>query len=129
MFWTSILRAATASAAPENLGQSIQRLLPTKLPPSLASHPGNLYRILSRTPSGGVGKRVYQLRWSEKNLDECYWVVTKAVFKDEGKHGRAWGNLYWRGKLVQERPMRIRGALKYTWAEGHSQASLPTATA
>lgn len=95
MFWTSITRAA--APAPKNLGKSLQRLLPEKLPPSLVAYPGNLYEVLSRTPTGGIGKRVYQLRWSEKNIDGCYWQVTKTVFKREGKHGKAWGMLYWKG--------------------------------
>ncbi|KAJ3857147.1 hypothetical protein EV368DRAFT_71168 [Lentinula lateritia] len=122
MFWTSIV---LSSAAPPNIGKSLRRLLPRALPPSLVAHPGNLYEVLSRTPSGGVGKRVYQPRWSQKNILDCYWVVTRSQFKCEGKHGKAWGKLFWKGRLVSTTEERIRGSLKYTWAEGQSQVMLP----
>ncbi|KAJ3829054.1 hypothetical protein F5880DRAFT_1525619 [Lentinula raphanica] len=141
MFWTSITRSARQ---PSNLVETIRKLLPERLPPSLVSRPGNLYEILSRTPSGGVGKHVHQLRWSQKSIPDCYWVVTRSQFKCEGKHGKAWGKLVWKGKyfymfscdkswnygvsfilgrIVSEREERIRGSLKYTWAEGQSKAS------
>jgi len=139
MFWTSIAR----SVPPTNISHSLQKLLPKTLPPSLQNNPGNLYQVLSRTPSGGVGKRVYQLRWSEKGIEDCYWIVTQSKFKCEGKHGKAWGKLVWRGaclcrmidcqavliictgKEVSEKPERIRGSLKYKWAEGVSKSSEP----
>ncbi|KAF9076516.1 hypothetical protein BDP27DRAFT_1313467, partial [Rhodocollybia butyracea] len=108
--------------APANLGRSLQKLLPIQLPPSLVASPGNLYQVLSRTPSGGVGRRVYQLRWSQKNIPDCYWVITRTKFKCEGKHGRAWGKLFWKGNQVGGIE-RIRGSLKYTWAEGMSKAT------
>lgn len=69
-----------------------------------------------------MGKKVHQFRWSEKQIPDSYWVVTRAKFKCEGKHGKAWGMLYWKDKLVSTKEERIRGALKYTWKEGHSVA-------
>ncbi|KIK65586.1 hypothetical protein GYMLUDRAFT_219753 [Collybiopsis luxurians FD-317 M1] len=122
MFWTSITR----SASPVNVEKALQKLLPNKLPPSLVPRPGNLYEVLSRTPSGGIGKRVYQLRWSEKNIHDCYWVVTRSKFKCEGKHGKAWGVLHWKGVPVSQKEERIKGSLKYTWAEGQSTATATT---
>ncbi|KAJ3990319.1 hypothetical protein F5890DRAFT_1399289 [Lentinula detonsa] len=122
MFWTSIARSVTP---PPNLGKALQKLLPSRLPSSLVARPGNLYEVLSRTPSAGVGKHVYQLRWSQKNIPDCYWVVTRSHFKCEGKHGKAWGKLVWKGRPVSAREERIRGSLKYTWAEGQSQATQP----
>uniref|UniRef100_A0A8H8CJQ7 Uncharacterized protein n=1 Tax=Psilocybe cubensis TaxID=181762 RepID=A0A8H8CJQ7_PSICU len=109
------------------ISQTITRRLPLKsvaLPPTLKPGKGNLYEVLSRTPTGGVGTEVYQTRWSAKNILGCYWLVTRSVFKDEGKHGRAWGRLYWKGVCVSPREERIRGALKYTWREGRSGSSL-----
>lgn len=82
------------------ISQTITRRLPLKsvaLPPVLKPSKGNLYEVLSRTPAGGVGAEVYQTRWSQKSIMDSYWVVTRSVFKDEGKHGRAWGRLYWKG--------------------------------
>ncbi|OCH95949.1 hypothetical protein OBBRIDRAFT_800224 [Obba rivulosa] len=101
---------------------AIQRLLPKHLPPSLSSRPGNLYEVLSRYPNDGVGRRVHQTRWGTKMIEGCYWEVTRTKLKLEGKHGKAWGVLIWRGKKVSEREERIRGALKYNWAEGESKA-------
>ncbi|KAK1231719.1 hypothetical protein PQX77_005151 [Marasmius sp. AFHP31] len=122
MFWTSIRSTATASTP--NITQSLQKLLPQKLPPSLTpSGTGSLYEILSKTPTGGVGKHVYQTRWSKKQIPDSYWVVTRTKFKCEGKHGKAWGKLVWRGKEVSTREERIRGSLKYKWAEGQSKVA------
>jgi small subunit ribosomal protein S34 len=95
MWWTPIRRSRTAKSL--GLSCSIQNLLPNKLPPSLSTRPGNLYQVISRAPGGGVGKKVHQIRWSEKQIPHSYWVVTRAKFKCEGKHGKAWGKLYWRG--------------------------------
>jgi small subunit ribosomal protein S34 len=77
---------------------ALQSLLPSKLPPSLAVHSGNLYQVLSRKPEV-AGRRVYQTRWSQKHIDDSYWLVTRARFKCEGKHGKAWGKLYWKGEF------------------------------
>ncbi|GLB33510.1 putative mitochondrial 28S ribosomal protein S34 [Lyophyllum shimeji] len=114
MLWTPVRSSGIA--------QSIQKLLPNKLPPSLVPRTGNLYEVLSRSPGGGVGTKVHQIRWSEKQIGDSYWVVTRSRFKCEGKHGKAWGLLYWKNKLVSPREERIRGSLKYTWAEGRSVA-------
>ncbi|ESK93718.1 hypothetical protein Moror_1416 [Moniliophthora roreri MCA 2997] len=116
MFWTSI------RSSPPDLSRTLQKLLPKKLPPSLTTPKGNLFEVLSKTASGGVGKHVYQTRWSRKQISDSYWVVTRTKLKCEGKHGKAWGKLVWRGKEVSEREELIRGSLKYNWAEGHSKA-------
>ncbi|KAJ7117304.1 hypothetical protein C8R43DRAFT_1077647 [Mycena crocata] len=100
--------------------QRLQRLLPQTLPPTLKHHPANLYQVLTRTPPA-VGKEVHQTRWSEKHISGSYWRITRAQFKCNGSHGKAWGQLYWKGKLVTPgREERIPGALKYKWVEGHS---------
>ncbi|KAJ7688437.1 hypothetical protein B0H17DRAFT_1012681 [Mycena rosella] len=105
-----------------NIGRSLQRLLPIALPPALKNHPANLYQVLSRTPNA-VGKEVHQIRWSEKHISDSFWRVTRARFKCNGTHGKAWGQLYWKGQLVTTgRDEPIRGALKYKWAEGPSIA-------
>ena len=85
-------------ALPPNIAQALRKLLPKDLPPSLTGRPGNLYEVLSRTPDGGVGKEVYQMRWSNKQIEDSYWKVTRTKFKCEGKHGKAWGMLYWKGQ-------------------------------
>ena len=126
------------------IAQSLRRLLPLKkseLPPSLRPQTGNLYQILSRTPTGGVGTEVHQLRWSEKQISDSYWVITRSKFKCGGNHGKAWGQLYWKGLLdlpswlltqsymsyilgvlVSPHEELIRGALKYAWKDGRSNA-------
>lgn len=130
MFSTSLRQSST-------LAQAVKKLLPQRLPPSLSNSPGNLYEILSRTPTGGVGREIHQIRWSQKQINNCWWRVTRTKFKCEGKHGKAWGHLYWKGststlarnatqrtpgKLINPKETQIRGSLKYTWAEGRSTA-------
>ncbi|KAF9468890.1 hypothetical protein BDZ94DRAFT_1286824 [Collybia nuda] len=112
-----------------NVARSLQKLLPKELPPALAARPGNLYEVISRTPSGGVGKIVHQTRWDNKQISDSYWLVTRSKFKCEGKHGKAWGFLFWKDRPVSVQEERIRGALKYTWAEGPSGASKQPKTA
>ncbi|KAF8204879.1 hypothetical protein BJ912DRAFT_870470 [Pholiota molesta] len=105
------------------LSQTLKHLLPTKgLPPVLKPRCGNLYEVLSRTPSGGIGLEVHQTRWAEKNIGNSYWVITRSQFKLQGKHGKAWGRLYWKGVPVSQKDERIPGSLKYTWSEGRSVA-------
>ncbi|KAG6831890.1 hypothetical protein H0H92_007007 [Tricholoma furcatifolium] len=113
MLWTPVR---------SNLVRSIQKLLPNTLPPSLNPNPGNLYEVLARTSDGGVGRSVHQIRWGEKQIEGSYWLVTRSQFKCEGKHGKAWGLLYWKNKCVSPREERIKGALKYKWNEGSSVA-------
>ena len=131
--------------ATSTIAQSLRRLVPLKksqLPPALRPQTGNLYQILSRTPAGGVGTEVHQLRWSEKQISDSYWVITRSKFKCGGNHGKAWGQLYWKGlldltwlltqshvfyilgNLVSPREERIRGALKHAWKDGRSKGKI-----
>lgn len=84
--------------ATTNVASAIQKLLPSKLPASLSSRPANLYQVLSRYPKDGIGQKVHQTRWDMKNIEGSYWEVTRTKLKLEGKHGKAWGKLYWKGK-------------------------------
>jgi small subunit ribosomal protein S34 len=79
--------------------KSIAPLQKSELPPIFRRTTGNLYEVLSRKPAGCIGMEVHQTRWSEKCIADSYWVVTRAQFKSEGKHGKAWGKLFWRGLL------------------------------
>jgi small subunit ribosomal protein S34 len=85
------------TATLNDVAHALRKLLPAKLPPTLAGRSGSLYQVLSRHPGGGVGRQVYQTRWSQKKIYDCYWEITRARFKCEGNHGKAWGKLYWRG--------------------------------
>ncbi|TRM68431.1 hypothetical protein BD626DRAFT_626734 [Schizophyllum amplum] len=120
-------RCAAQASGSSAIAKSLERLLPkpSERPPSLSSGASALPRILSRTPDNGIGRRVHQVRWSEKQIADCYWVVSRTQFKLGGAHGKAWGKLYWKGKLVSEKEERIRGDLKYTWAEGPSKPTRP----
>jgi small subunit ribosomal protein S34 len=77
--------------------KSVAPLQKSEFPPILRRSTGNLYEVLSRKPTGCLGMEVHQTRWNEKNIADSYWVVTRAQFKNEGKHGKAWGKLFWRG--------------------------------
>lgn len=132
---TDIMASSVTSA--------LQKLLPSSLPPSLSSRPGSLYQVLSRYSKDGVGQRVHQVRWGMKEMEECYWEVSRTRLKLGGTHGKAWGKLVWRGasfqsqcsngltcrwyscdagKCISEREEEIRGGLKYSWAQGVSHA-------
>ena len=125
------------------VAKAIQHFLPSKLPPTLSDSPSSLYQVLSRFPKDGVGRKVYQTRWGTKGFPHCYWEVTRTKLKLEGKHGKAWGRLFWKGtsvrvvvasdlavevlmigKRVGDETL-IRGGLKYTWAPGTSTAGIP----
>ncbi|EJF62859.1 hypothetical protein DICSQDRAFT_83538 [Dichomitus squalens LYAD-421 SS1] len=94
--------------------------LPSQLPPSLSPRPGNLYEVLARFPKDGVGQKVHQTRWSAKGIAGSYWEITRTSLKCEGKHGKAWGHLVWKGKRINARDTEIRGGLKYKWMVGKS---------
>ena len=83
-----------------SVASALQKLLPSSLPPSLSSRPGNLYQVLSRYSKDGVGQRVHQVRWGSKGIEDCYWEVTRTRLKLGGKHGKAWGKLVWKGALT-----------------------------
>ncbi|KAJ7591364.1 hypothetical protein C8J56DRAFT_781674 [Mycena floridula] len=118
MFWS-----ATRHAEKLSIAVALKKLLPKELPPSLYAGPGRLDEILARTPRGGVGSQVHPVRWSHKQIKDSWWLVTRSTMKCEGKHGKAWGILYWKGKRTSEKERPIPGILKYTWAEG---SSVPT---
>ena len=128
---------------PQTVAKAIQHFLPSKLPPTLSNSPSSLYQVLSRYPQDGVGQRVYQTRWGTKGFPECYWEVTRTKLKLEGKHGKVWGHLVWRGacicvvvvwnlavkslasgKRVSKGEIMIRGGLKYTWSLGTSTSGI-----
>jgi small subunit ribosomal protein S34 len=98
--FSTLARLSTGQKAPNALAAAIKPLLPKQLPPSLSTNPANLYQLISRSPDGGVGKAVHQIRWSDKNFNGCYWIITRSKFKGDGKHGKAWGMLYWRGNQI-----------------------------
>ncbi|TFK92953.1 hypothetical protein K466DRAFT_538816 [Polyporus arcularius HHB13444] len=100
---------------------ALRKLLPSQLPPSLSPLPGNLFEVLSRFPQDGVGQKVHQTRWGTKGIEGSYWEITRTRLKCEGKHGKAWGVLVWKGKRVSERDEKIPGSLKYRWAVGESR--------
>ncbi|KAH8106317.1 hypothetical protein BXZ70DRAFT_904312 [Cristinia sonorae] len=105
-----------------SITSALQKLLPATLPPSLSSRPGTLYQVLSRYSKDGVGQRVHQVRWGMKGIEDCYWEVTRTKMKLGGTHGKAWGKLVWKGKVVSKHDEEIRGGLKYTWSLGASKA-------
>ena len=74
---------------------TIARLI--KPNPLTQNHSRSLYETLSRMPRDGVGARVTQPRWAAKGILNCYWEVTKVRIKDEGRHGKVWGRLFWKG--------------------------------
>ncbi|KAI6004028.1 hypothetical protein EDD15DRAFT_2156706 [Pisolithus albus] len=110
----------TPCKLPPNATRAILTLLPKELPPSLQSKPATLCQVLSRYPRDGVGQIVHQSRWPLKGIHGSYWQVTRTKLKLEGKHGKAWGRLVWKGKMVSQSEELIPGSLKYSWTTGSS---------
>lgn len=84
--------------SPEQTAKSLSSLLPSTLPGTLKPGQRNLYETLARLPNNGVGATVYQKRWARKGIEGCTWKVTQAQLKNEGKSGKAWGVLFWKGE-------------------------------
>ena len=124
--------------------RALESFLPQSTPPSLDTSAANLCQVLSRYPHDGVGMQVSQIRWGQKGIADSYWLVTRAKLKLEGRHGKIWGKLYWKGKhsvaecsrsavevqtlivlfsgvLTSHHEQRIPGSLKYNWRIGPSR--------
>jgi small subunit ribosomal protein S34 len=108
-----------------NIVAAFRKLLPKNLPPGLSTTPANLYQVLSRYAADGIGQRVYQTRWTNKGISDCYWTVTRTSLKTGGTHGKAWGRLVWRGQSI-ERFFRRAAPEVLTMPTGNRQGSKPT---
>jgi hypothetical protein len=80
--------------------KALARLIATRPPPlgfilrtPATRIPRSLPATLSRLANDGVGCAVRRRDWQEN----CWWEVTRVQLKDGGKHGRAWGRLWWNG--------------------------------
>jgi small subunit ribosomal protein S34 len=141
--------AADVAKIAQQSAAALQSLLGNSVPRVLKEGKLSLLETLSRLPRAGEGARVHQARWTKKGIDNCYWQVTRCTTKNEGKSGKVWGLLVWRGectrvfnhthnslehhfcplgKPISTRPERIRGALKYHWKEGVSSAPAQSAS-
>lgn len=79
-------------------------LLKTLVPESpFLRHQPTLYETISRLPRDGLGSRVRQRRWDTKGFDDTYWEITRVRLKNEGKNGRVWGKLFWKGESLSLR--------------------------
>ncbi|KAG8985525.1 hypothetical protein FRB94_004887 [Tulasnella sp. JGI-2019a] len=98
------------------------KLLSELLPSSpLLKRRGSLYRVLSILPKDGVGAKVTQARWEHKGIPNSYWEITRVRLRNEGKNGKAWGRLVWKGRQIHEQDTMIPRGLKYTWKEFAAQ--------
>jgi len=86
---TTVLRRVSS------VSSAISKLLPQKVAPSIGrSNDLTLFQLLGRAPTNLKGTVVHQQRWSQKGRMYWFWKITDARFKDEGKHGKVWGNFY-----------------------------------
>lgn len=93
-----------------SLPPALAKLLPATKATANATlnpYPTTLYQTLSRLRNDGVGALVAQRRWDAKKIHGCYWKIIRVKLKDEGRHGRAWGRLIWKGWLYQVFSIRI----------------------
>ncbi|KZP03817.1 hypothetical protein FIBSPDRAFT_1055071 [Athelia psychrophila] len=119
------MSAARSTKVFSRAARAIESFLPAQAPPSLDKRAATLPQVLSRYPNDGVGVKVHQCRWGHKGIANSYYLVTRSQLKLEGKHGKAWGKLYWKGKAVSETDEKIPGSLKYNWTTGPSTAVAP----
>ncbi|KAL4529933.1 hypothetical protein Ndes2526A_g04676 [Nannochloris sp. 'desiccata'] len=68
-----------------------------------------------------MGTKITRSTWQ----DNSFWTVTQIKTEMDGKRGKAYGLLTWRGEQQGEQPSRIRGASKKTMetTRGSSRSS------
>jgi small subunit ribosomal protein S34 len=93
--------AADVAKIAQQSAAALQSLLGNSVPRVLKEGKLSLLETLSRLPRAGEGARVHQARWTKKGIDNCYWQVTRCTTKNEGKSGKVWGLLVWRGKYTR----------------------------
>ncbi|EFN59991.1 hypothetical protein CHLNCDRAFT_133133 [Chlorella variabilis] len=72
----------------------------------------NAFEILSRMPQHGLGSKLSRTSWT----DDCYWTIARVKLSPDGKHGKAWGVLTWRGEPQRPNaPTQMAGPLKRVW--------------
>ncbi|KAL1407419.1 hypothetical protein Q8F55_006852 [Vanrija albida] len=99
--------------------------------------PAHLPRLLANLPNNGRAQLVRPAQWPK----DSFYKVSAARLKfrqpdggDVSVGAKAWGQVFWKGKLVQPRGRegrpdpRIRGGLKYVWSQV-DPATLDEATA
>lgn len=96
---TTDFSAMSARNPTVKAANALRSFLPQKPPPTLDTRAGNLYQVLSRYPQDGVGLKVHQTRWGDKGIARSYWKITRSSLKMEGRHGKAYGKLFWKGEL------------------------------
>jgi small subunit ribosomal protein S34 len=66
----------------------------------LLKNRGTLYDTLSTLPREGVGLLMRQKRWDVVGRKDTYWEVTRVKIKNEGRNGKAWGRLVYKGRYT-----------------------------
>lgn len=68
---------------------------------------------MSKLPRHGVGTKLTRRTWGE----DSYWEVTEVVIEQNGKRGKVYGILTWRGERQNEHkgPTRVNGTVKKVW--------------
>ncbi|KAK9906607.1 hypothetical protein WJX75_004872 [Coccomyxa subellipsoidea] len=71
----------------------------------------NLYEVASKWQKHGIGQKLQRTTWKE----DSFWTITGMKPSLDGKHGKAFGVLTWRGRKESEEPRRVNGTLKKIW--------------
>ncbi|XP_060642334.1 small ribosomal subunit protein mS34 [Anolis sagrei] len=64
-----------------------------------------LFTLLSRLHCFGIGRMVTRKSWLWRFDEPCYWIITKVKVDYTAEnldHGKAWGYLTFRGKVMEE---------------------------
>lgn len=85
-----------------------------------------VFEVLSKLPRHGVGSRLSRTTWGK----DSYYEITEVVMEQNGKRGKAYGILTWRGQRRKEEkgPLRIRRAAKKCWVSLDDDTREPATT-
>merc|ERR1711865_208482 len=72
----------------------------------------NLFELCRLLPNYGVGFKLKRNSWK---AEDCYWTLSKTAPTMDGRHGKAYGKLTWKG-VEQPTEKKIRGVLKRPWS-------------
>eukprot|EP00761_Pharyngomonas_kirbyi_P012610 gb/GECH01012637.1/.p1 GENE.gb/GECH01012637.1/~~gb/GECH01012637.1/.p1 ORF type:complete len:123 (+),score=17.90 gb/GECH01012637.1/:1-369(+) len=75
----------------------------------LSEKPKNFFEHIAHVPNYGLGMNWRRKTW--KHVPNSHWTLTKLKLSPDGRHGKAWGYLTWKGLQIP-RQQRIPGTLK-----------------
>merc|ERR1711939_703349 len=106
----NMLGALRPTLIPQRLGGAVNTALIRCASTAPHSKGPNFFQVCQLLPEYGLGRKLRRCTWE----DNSFWTVTRLKPSSDGEHGKAWGQLTWRG-VPEEKPRRINGVLKRPW--------------